>query len=124
MVAFVAAGIPLLLLYGLRGFAIGVAIQRLANLACRAFYLRRLFDAFDFARHAVRAFLPVLPATALVLVIRVAEPGSRTLALAIGELVAYVAVAGAATWYLESSLVREAIGYVTRRASKARAQEA
>ncbi len=114
MVAFVIALIPLLVEFGLRGFAGAVAIQGLVGLACRAYFLRRLFDGFRFLRHAARAFLPTLPAAAVVLLARTLEPADRTLGLALGELGLYVAIAVAATWYFESHLLREAIGYLTR----------
>ena len=115
LLAFLAAGIPLILSDGLEGFAIGIAIQGLVHLAVRAFYVQRLFHGFGFARHAARAFAPTLPAAAVVLALRAAESGSRSLELALAELVAYLVVTAAATWYLESSLLREAMAYVFRR---------
>jgi hypothetical protein len=114
-VAFFAAGIPLILAEGLRGFAIGVAAQALVYLIFRAFYLQRLFEGFAFLRHAARAFLPTVPAAAVVLLLRVVEPGHRTLAIALGELAIYALITVAATWYFESSLLREAMRYVLRR---------
>lgn len=111
-VAFLAVGIPLLLLFGLRGFAIGVGIQGFVHLAFRAHYLRRLFHGFGFMRHALRAFLPTIPAVAAVLLLRAVEPGERTLEIALGELFTYLAVTAAATWYFESRLLREAMGYM------------
>ena len=115
MTAFLTVGIPLLLLFELPGFAAGIAFQGLVHLAVRAYYMQRLFEGFGFVRHAVRAFIPTLPAAAVVLLARVAESGDRTLALAVAELAAYVAVTAAATWYFESGLLREAFGYLRRR---------
>jgi O-antigen/teichoic acid export membrane protein len=109
---FLIAGIPLLLLYGLPGFAAGVALQGLANFAMRAFYLQRMFPGLDIFRHIARSFLPTVPAVAMIVVMRVAESGGRPLALALGELSLYVLVTGVMTWYLESGLLREAIGAV------------
>ncbi len=114
MVAFLLTVIPLLIEFGLRGFAAAVALQGLAALVCRAYFLRRLFDGFRFLRHAGRAFLPTLPAAAVVLALRAVEPSERTLGMALGELGLYVAVTVAATWYFESRLLREALGYLTR----------
>ena len=111
-VAFLVAGIPLLLTLGLRGFALGIVIQALVALAFRAYYLQQLFPGFDFLAHAARSFLPTVPATALVLVARLLESGRRTLLEAVCELVAYAVVTAAFTWLLESSLLREAIGHL------------
>ena len=113
MVTFLGVGLPLLFLDGLRGFAIGVAAQTLVHVLFRAYYLQRLFDGFGFLRHSVRAFLPTLPAAGVVLLMRLLESGERTAAMALGELAAYLAVTVVATWYFESRLLREAIGYVT-----------
>lgn len=115
LVTFLVAGIPLLLAYGLAGFAAGVAAQGLVHLGFRAFYLQRLFEGFEFIRHAVRAFLPTLPAVGLILALRAIGPEERSLELALGELSAYVLVTVAATWYFESHLLREVLGYLKAR---------
>jgi O-antigen/teichoic acid export membrane protein len=112
LIAFVLVGVPLILSLGLTGFAIGVAVQGLVHLAFRAYYMQRMFHGFGFVRHAARAFGPTLPAAAVVLALRAVEPGGRTLELALGELAIYLAVTAAATWYLESSLLREAAEYL------------
>ena len=105
-------------LHGPAGFL--VAVQALVYLVFRAFYLQRLFEGFAFLRHAARAFLPTVPAAAVVLLLRGVEPGHRTLAIALGELAIYALVTVAATWYFESRLLREALGYVLRRNEGAR----
>jgi PST family polysaccharide transporter len=110
LTVFLAAGIPLLLTLGLPGFAIGIALQGVAALILRALYLHRMFAGFDFLRHLGRSFLPTLPAAAMVLVFRAIEPRDRTVALAVAELVVYLGVTVVATWYLESGLLREAVG--------------
>ena len=112
MITFVALGIPLLLLYGLDGLAIGVVLQTLANLACRGYYLARLFNGFDYLGHSVRAFLPSVPAVAAVLGVRLLESGERTFGMGARELAVYVVVTVAATWWAERALLREAVGYV------------
>lgn len=109
---FLATGIPLLLLVGLRGFAIGILAQGVAALIVRAYYLQRIFPAFDFLRHATRSFLPTAAAAGAVLLLRSLESGHRTLASALAELAVYILVTVLATWYLESRLLREALGYV------------
>ena len=112
MLTFVILGIPLLLAYGLKGLAIGAALQMFANLACRGYYLAQLFNGFDYLAHSVRAFAPSLPAMAAVGAVRLFESGERTAAMAAGELALYVLVTVAATWWAERALLREAVGYV------------
>ncbi len=118
-VAFLVCGIPLLLAYGLPGFAAGVAVQGLCALVLRAYYLQRLFPGFDFLRHAGRSFLPTIVAAAVVLVLHAIASGHRTLPVALGELAAYVVVALIATWRLESALLREAAGLLIGRPAPA-----
>jgi O-antigen/teichoic acid export membrane protein len=112
---FLVVGIPLLLAFGLPGFAAGIAVQAAAALAMRAYWLHRLFPGFDFLRHAARAFLPSVPAVAVVAAARALEPRGRTLAMALGELAVYLIVTVAATAYFESGLLREAAGQVVER---------
>src|SRR5688572_13540935 len=75
--AFLLTGIPLLLIFDLPGLAVGVAIQTLVHVACRAYYLVRLFEGFRAVRHALRAVLPSVPAVGVVLLARVAFGGER-----------------------------------------------
>ena len=112
---FLVVGIPLLLAFGLPGFAAGIAAQALAALVLRAYWLQQLFPGFSFLRHAARAFVPTVPAAAIVLVARALEPRGRTLGVALAELAAYVVVTVAATAYLESPLLREAVGEMAQR---------
>ena len=114
--ALLGVGLPLLSSDGLTGLAIGIAAGAVVQLAFRAWYLGQMFEGFMFFRHALRALLPVVPAIGVVLLIRLAETGPRTLAMAIGELVAFVLVVLGSTWLVEGPLVREAAGYVGRRA--------
>jgi O-antigen/teichoic acid export membrane protein len=114
-VIFVVIGIPLLIAFGLPGFAVGVAAQALGALALRAYYLGQLFPGFVFLRHAGRSFLPTVPAAVLVLLLRWLAPGSRTLPRALAELAAYTLITAVATWQQERSLLREAFGHVLGR---------
>ncbi len=115
-VVTLGSGIPLLLSHGLTGLAIGIGAGALANLVVRAWYLARLFAGFRFVSHAARAVLPTMPAVAVVLLIRLVHHGHESAGLVIAQLAAYLAVTIAATWGLERTLLREAIGYVTARA--------
>ena len=116
-VAYLLAGVPLILLFGLPGFAYSTAVLAACLLAFRAYYLRRIFDGSSFLAHCVRAFLPTIPAAVVVLVARALEPSGRTFPIAVAELVGYAVVTIAATWYFESPLLREAFGYLGRRRS-------
>jgi O-antigen/teichoic acid export membrane protein len=114
-VAFLATAVPLTLTYEMPGFAASIAIQAAVHVSVRAYFLERLFQGFGFLGHALRAVLPTVPAVAVVLLLRLAEPMDRTLAVALGELCLYVGVTVAATWYLEKRLLREVVGYVLTR---------
>ena len=117
-VVTLGVGIPLLFSDGLTGLAIGLGAGAGASLVVRAWYLARIFDGFRFVRHAARAVLPTLPAVAVVLVIRGLESGNRTVAIAVAELVAYVVVTIAATWWFERGLILEAEAYARGRRAK------
>jgi hypothetical protein len=96
----------------MHGLAAGVAAQLLAHVACRAYFLGRLFEGFGFLRHAGRSILPSLPAVGAVLAARLLETGERTAGIAAGELVLYLAVTLVATLALERPLLREVAGYL------------
>lgn len=113
--SFVAAPIPLLIAYGLDGYAVGIMIAGLIGLAVRGYFMHRLLRSFDVLAHTLRAVLPTLPATGAVLLLRAVASWDRTLGVAIGELVLYAALTGVATWLLEKGLLREAIGYLRER---------
>lgn len=116
MVVSLGAGIPLMLTYDLPGFAAAVALQTAVHVAFRAYYLQRLFQGFDFVRHALRATLPVVPAAATILALRALESAhDRTLEIALGELAVFALVTAVATWWLERGLLREVAGYVAAR---------
>ena len=103
-------GIPLMLVLGLRGFAIGIAAQALAALLLRAHVprpavLRLLLPAPRRPRvRAHRAGGAGRPRRARL------DPGHRTLGRALVELAVYALVAVAATWRTERGLLREALG--------------
>ncbi len=111
MLAFVCVALPLLLTRGLDGFGAGLAFTAVVTVAARGVYLARLFPAFGMARHAARAIAPTLPAAGIALAVRALD-GRRTLPVAVGEIVVYVAVVVVATLVLERSLVREIAGYL------------
>ena len=114
-VTFLATAIPLLFIDGLRGFAIGVAIQAMVHLGFRVYFLSRLFHSFQFVTHASRALLPTVPAIVLVILLRTAESGPRSATMALAELTVYSITFLAATWRLERGLLREVLGYLRAR---------
>jgi O-antigen/teichoic acid export membrane protein len=114
IVVFGSVVIPLMLTDGLRGLAIGLAVQAAVLVSVRGFFLRRLFAGFALGRHALRAVAPSIPAVAAVVLARALESGTRGEARALGELALYAAVTIAATLLFERDLLREARGYLTR----------
>jgi O-antigen/teichoic acid export membrane protein len=114
-VGVIAVGIPLLFVDGLTGLAIGIGAGAAVDLLLRGWYVSQLFERFAFARHALRAVLPTVPAVAVVTAMRVLESGGRTEVIAGAELAAYAAVTVVATWLLEGTLLREVVGYVRAR---------
>jgi O-antigen/teichoic acid export membrane protein len=110
--ATLGVGLPLLFTHGLTGLAIGIGAGGVVNLFVRAVYVSRLFEGFAFARHAVRAIVPTIPAVAFVLAARALESGSRSIGVAIAELAGYVLITAIATWLAERPLLREVLGYL------------
>jgi lipopolysaccharide exporter len=115
MVTFCAVALPLLIVDGLDGLAIGMAATAAVSLVARSIYLTNFFDGFQMLRQGARAVWPTLPAVALVLGVRMLESGPRTLGEALGELALYIAAVVVVTALAERALLREAIGYVRRR---------
>jgi hypothetical protein len=85
------------------------------DLGVRAHYLSRLFPGFKMLRYIYRSLLPCIPAAGVVLLIRLAENGERTLGMAIGELFVYLAATVAAAWVFERPLISEMLSYVRGR---------
>ncbi len=117
LVSFLVAGVPLIYAYGLKGVAYGLAVQMVAHVSCRAYFLNRLFDGFGFLAHALRAATPTVIATAVLLGTRALEDAPSTPASAVVELTLYGALIVGGTWLLERRLLREALSYVLARRS-------
>ena len=116
---FLAVAIPLLILEGLGGFAIGMAVTTAVGLAQRTWYLTRLFPGFAIVGYSLRAMAPTVPAVLLTLGVRAVEGGTRTGTDAIVELAVYVSVTVAATLVFERALIREVLSYLGRRVQPA-----
>jgi O-antigen/teichoic acid export membrane protein len=104
MVVFLGVAIPLLLARGLDGLAIGMAVTTASGLVLRWLFIHRLFGGAPLVREAARAAVPTVLGALAVLAIA-------------HNLVLYLAVVAAATWLLQASLLREAVGYLARRTS-------
>ena len=72
-------------------------------------------SGFKVLRHMLRAIAPTVPATAVVLAVRVLAGGERTGPRAIAELALYAIAAAAATWLFERALVSELLAYMRGR---------
>ncbi len=112
LVVFAIAIAPAILLWGLDGYLLGLAVALAVDLVVRSHYLTRLFQGFSPMRHLVRAFAPTIPAVAVVLGARLLTPDDRTLAIAGAEFALYVAVTVAATVLFERRLLLEILGYL------------
>lgn len=103
---------PLLVAFGLPGFAAGWVAGECVQLAGRAYFLTRLFAGFKMLRHAGRAIIPTISAAAAILLARAVENGDRPPGLAVAELVLYGIVTVAVTVLAERKLLQEAFGYL------------
>lgn len=89
------------------------------GLVLRMEFVRRLFPGRALLVPLARAVLPAAIAGAGVLAVHAIDGGERSPALTLTELLGYAAATVAATLLLERSLLREALGYLQRRASNA-----
>jgi PST family polysaccharide transporter/lipopolysaccharide exporter len=116
---FVVALLPLTLKYGITGYAAGFGIGTVVQIALRGYFMNRLLRGFGVFRHALRAIAPMVPATGLILVVRLATQDlARTPGQAVGELVLFLAAAAFFTWIIERRLVTEVLGYVRGRVDR------
>lgn len=112
---FLVVSIPATLALGLTGYAIAFAVSNALQVALRGHYMRRLFGKFSVLRQLSRAALPVVPAAAVIILVRLLAPDGRTLSRAIAELVAFALGVALLTFLIERNLVSEMVGYLRRR---------
>ena len=113
LVVFLALGVPLMIAYGLEGYAIAMIAVTAVEISVRSYFLSKLFSGFAIVRHSLRAITPSVPAVLAVLGVRLLEGDmDRSLPLAIAELVLYLVVTAVATWFAERDLLREMFGYL------------
>jgi hypothetical protein len=97
---------------GLTGYAAGMAISIAVQIVQRGYYLRRLFPGYRPIAHLMRAVLPSVPPSGVILLERLLVGGGRSPARAVAELVAYVVLTIACTWFFERRLLGEMVGYL------------
>lgn len=112
MLAFSVLAAPLLILKGLDGYAVGMALVSIVSLATRSWYLTRLFSGFRILRYSMRSVAPSLLAAAGVLLVRQLESSDRSSGAAAGEVLLFLAVTAAATLWLERRLLRDLRSYL------------
>jgi O-antigen/teichoic acid export membrane protein len=112
LVSSVVFTLPLMALYGLMGYAAGLAATLLIDLISRGYYMSRLFPGFDMVRHAVIAIAPSIPPALAVLAFRALSDLPDTAGLALLELAGYLILSGITTYLFERPLLREVVGYL------------
>jgi PST family polysaccharide transporter len=112
LVSVLVIAVPLLAVYGLTAFGIGLGVATLVTVGVRLWYLRRIFPGLPLLRHIVRGIAPTLPAVVVVLAVRVLETGTRTPGAMVAEACLFALVAALATWIAERRLLRESVGYL------------
>ena len=112
IVVFLSVTVPLLVIFGINGFAVGWLAIGAATLASRAYFIRRVFPRFRMSRQAARALAPCLPALAFVLALRMLAGSTPPAAMPGAEVAGYLIITAVASAALERTLVREVLGYL------------
>jgi O-antigen/teichoic acid export membrane protein len=112
LVTFLGVAIPGMFAFGLPGYAAGFTASTLVQIAARGYFMRKIFGGFNVLRQLARGLAPTVPPAALVLLLRALEPGHRTPARAVGELVVYSLAAIGLTYLFERRLIAEMARYV------------
>jgi O-antigen/teichoic acid export membrane protein len=107
---FLGIAVPALFIWGFEGFVWGRIASAVLVLAVRAVYVKRLLPDVSLLGLAARGAAPVLAASGLVLLLRLALGDGRTLGQAIAEVVLFAAATALLTWLVERPLLREVIG--------------
>jgi O-antigen/teichoic acid export membrane protein len=115
LITFFVITVPLIIVLGLTGFALGMAAITVIQIGMRGYFLRRLFKDFRITTHLVRAIAPSIPAAGAILLLRLVVPAGRTPSRAVAEVVLYAVVTAVATWFFEREFLREIGGYMRGR---------
>ena len=113
--------VPLMVIGGLGGFALGMGIVTAIYLLVRIHYLLQFFPQLSMLGHALPAFAPTVAGAIAVLGARAAFGADAGIGQAIGELSLYALTVLTVTLLTSGPLVREAIGYVRNRQPQPRA---
>jgi O-antigen/teichoic acid export membrane protein len=116
-VAILGVGVPLLLIDGLSGFALGIAAGTLISLAVRTYYLTNIFPTMAIFNHVAGAVAPTALGAGAVLLARALTSGGGTV-LSVAEIVGYLTIVAAATVGTQRPLLRESLGYLRRAARR------
>ena len=111
-ITVIGVGIPLLLIYGLPGFALGMLAGTLTTLVVRLVYLVRLFPARGIAEHVARSFVPVIPGATAILLGRALFASGESVTRLVLETTGYLLLVGITTWITERQLLREALAHL------------
>lgn len=121
LLAMATIAFPLLIVAGIDGFSLGLAISAAIQLGVRVWYLLRLFPGLAMVRHAARAMAPTLPAAGLLLILRALAGTPSSLGVAAAELLLFLAIVATVTAFLERALIAEVRGYFRAPATVAKA---
>ena len=114
-VAVTGIAVPLMLVAGLEGYSVGMALAVACLVAVRLGYLRRLFPLRSIIVNTARGVAPALGAVAAIVAVRLAiDGGARTGAAAAAEVALYVALVTTITLLAERRLLAEFRGYLRR----------
>jgi O-antigen/teichoic acid export membrane protein len=106
IVLFLLVQVPAILIWGLDGLAISMVVQALGQLVVRTVYVRRRFGSWSPVRLTIRSLVPVLPATAVGVVLSTLDVPL------VPELAVFALLLLAGTYLFERALVREIGGYL------------
>jgi PST family polysaccharide transporter len=114
VIAVLAIAIPLMVIYGLTAFAVGLGVATVITVVVRLWLLRKIFPGVSFVLHIARGIGPTLPAVGVVLLLRAVDPTTRTWMRVIVEAVIYLAIVALATYASDGRLLRESTNYLRR----------
>jgi O-antigen/teichoic acid export membrane protein len=114
---FVVVAIPVILEFGLAGYAAGFAAANVAQVALRGYYMRKMLGGFSVLTQLGRAIVPTMPAAALVLGARAIDSSGYSVPITIAEVATYALAVTAFTVLFERKLIRELLDYIRGRST-------
>lgn len=113
----VGSSIFLMRRYGVTGLGLAFALGEAVGFVIRGVWLARFFTGVRILSHLMRAFAPTILACIPIILLRQVAGEEQTLLAAAAVFALYVGLTLAATALLERPLMREAVGYMLRRAN-------